>query len=108
MNKAARFAMTSMFALALSAGVGIAAGPGAAGRQANQQKRINHGLRNGSLTKGETLRLERNASRIHRSVKRDRADQGVFTPRERMKAQKQLNRQSRTIYRQKHDGQSRN
>ena len=107
MNRAGRFVMTSMLGLAFCAGVGLAAGPGVAGRQLNQQKRISQGVRSGELTKRETLRLERNAGRINRSVRRDRIDQGVFTPRERATAQKRLNRQSRAIYRQKNDGQRR-
>ena len=72
-----------------------------------QQKRIGHGVKSGELTKPEAVRLERNSARIHRSIRKDRVDQGVFTPRERAQAQRKLNRQSAAIARQTHDGQSR-
>jgi hypothetical protein len=88
-------------AVILSAGTAMAAGP--AKRQVNQQKRIAQGVRSGELTRGEVRGLQRNATRVQRSIVRDRRDQGVFTPRERAVAQKRLNRQSRAIYRQKHD-----
>ena len=88
--------------VALSAGTLFAAGP-----QLNQQKRIAQGVRSGELTRPEARHLERNAVRVHRSIKRDRLDGGEFIPRERAKAQKKLNRQSRAIYRQKHDNQDR-
>jgi hypothetical protein len=107
MNKIVNTLMVSGFALALSAGTLLAAGPGAAGRQVNQQKRIGQGVRSGELTRAEARHLERNAAQVHRSIKRDRRDGGEFTPRERVKAQKKLNRQSKAIYRQKHDDQSR-
>lgn len=100
--------MIGGFAAMLSAGILLAAGPGAAGRQINQQKRIAQGVRSGELTRPEARHLERNAARIHRSIRRDRRDGGAFTPRERAFAQKRLNRQSRAIYRQKHDRQDRN
>lgn len=64
-------------------------------------------MNSGELTPRETVRLERNSARIHRSIARDRRDGGVFTPRERAKAQKKLNKQSRAINRQKHDRQRR-
>jgi len=107
MKKWMQWTMTAMFAFALSAGVAEAGPKGVRSRQATQQKRIGHGVNNGELTKGETLRLQRNAGRIHRSIRRDRVDQGVFTPRERVKAQQKLNRQSRQIAKQKHDRQQR-
>ncbi len=106
MNKLLNGLMLAGLATALSVPA-FAAGPGAAGRQINQQKRIAQGARSGSLTRAETARLQSNAARIHRSVARDRRDQGVFTRRERALAQKRLNRQSRAIYRQKHDAQER-
>jgi hypothetical protein len=90
----------------LGAGLALAAG-GATGRQVDQQRRIAQGVRSGELTRPEARRLERNAARIHRSVVRDRVDGGVFTPRERAQAQSRLNKQSRAIYRQKHDQQFR-
>lgn len=103
MNKILSALTVCGFALALSAGTASAAG-----RQINQQKRIAQGVRGGELTRPEARRLERNAVRVHRTIKRDRLDQGIFTPRERAKAQMKLKRRSRAIYRQKHDAQDRN
>jgi len=103
MNKILSTLMVGGVAVALSAGSAFAAVP-----QVNQQKRIAQGVRSGELTRPEARRLEKNAARVHRSIKRDRRDGGVFTPRERVKAQKKLKRQSRSIYRQKHDRQDRN
>ena len=88
--------------LTLGAGLALAKGPVVQ----RQQSRIGQGINSGELTKRETLKLERNAARIHRSVVKDRHDGGVFTPRERAKAHRKLNRQSRAIYRQKHDSQT--
>lgn len=108
MKRFTRILSAAACVLTLGAGLALAAGANVKGRQIHQQRRIGQGVRNGELTRDETRRLERNAAVIHRSVVRDRIDGGVFTARERVKAQHRLNRQSRAIYRQKHDGQSRN
>jgi len=103
-----RFARTlSVAAVTLTVGTGLAMAGGATvkSRQIQQQRRIAQGARSGELTRPEARRLERNAAAIHRSVRRDRIDGGVFARRERAKAQRRLNQQSRAIYRQKHDGQ---
>lgn len=108
MKRIIQTALIAAFALTLGAGSALAANPGSVkNRQVRQQNRIAHGVRNGSLTPAETARLQRNAAFIHRSTKRDRIDGGVFTPAERAKAQNKLNKQSRAIARQKHDGQDR-
>ena len=107
MKKWMQWTMTAACAFALSVGMAQAGPRNVKDRQVTQQKRIGQGVRSGELTKAETLRLERNAARIRRSTVRDRKDQGVFTPRERVKAQKKLNRQSRAIAKQKHDRQER-
>jgi hypothetical protein len=99
--------MVAMGACTLTLGAGLALAGGVKGRQVQQQRRIAQGVRSGELTRAEARRVERNAARIHRSVVRDRVDGGVFTPRERAKAQRRLNKQSRAIYRQKHDAQFR-
>ena len=94
---------TMICALSLS-GVALAAPPTVKDRQQNQQQRIRQGARSGELTAGETVALQRGAARTRRSIAADRRDQGVFTPRERAKAQRKLDRQSRRIAAQKHDG----
>jgi hypothetical protein len=93
--------------LTLSAGMAMAAKPNVKNRQVAQTGRIRHGIANGSLTRPEARHLTTNQRRLHRSIVRDRVDGGAFTPRERVKAQHRLNRQSRSITRQKHDRQNR-
>jgi len=93
--------------LTVGAGMVLGGTPSAKNRQKVQQKRIEQGVENNSLTKAEALRLERNAAKIHRQTMRDRKDGGVFTPRERAKAQHRLNKQSKAIAKQKHDRQRR-
>jgi hypothetical protein len=76
-------------------------------RQRNQQKRIGEGVENGSLTPAETARLEKQEAAIHHEVKTERkANGGTLTPQERRQVTRQQNRESKRIYRQKHDGQN--
>ena len=75
-------------------------------RQRNQQKRIGEGVENGSLTPGETARLEKQEGAIHHEVKTERrANGGTLTAQERRQVNRQQNRESKRIYRQKHDAQ---
>ena len=75
-------------------------------RQRNQQKRIGEGVENGSLTAGEAARLEKQEAAIHNEVKDDRQDNGgKLTKQERRQVTRQQNRESKRIYRTKHDGQ---
>lgn len=75
-------------------------------RQRNQQKRIGEGVENGSLTPNETAHLEKQESAIHHEVKTDRqANGGTLTAQERRQVNRQQNRESKRIYRQKHDAQ---
>ena len=107
MRNVTRWLTVSFCTATLGAGLAFADHHGAANRQKRQQKRITQGVKSGELTKKETLKLEKNAAKIHRSVAKDRRDGGEFTPRERVKAQKRLNKQSCAIARQKHDKQKR-
>jgi len=93
--------------LTLSAGMALAAKPSVKNRQIAQIGRIRQGVASGSLTRPEVRRLTASQGRLHRPIVRDRVDGGVFTPRERVKAHHRLNRQSRSIARQKHDRQNR-
>jgi hypothetical protein len=75
-------------------------------RQRNQQKRIGEGVENGSLTPAETARLEKQEAAIHHEVKTERkANGGTLTAQERRQVNRQQNRESKRIYRQKHDAQ---
>lgn len=98
-------AMTCLTALPLAA----QAGPrdhGVNARQHNQQHRIVQGIRSGELTRGETRRLQTQQGFIRHKEQQFRAD-GSLTGAERSELQHDLNRSSRSIYNQKHDGQQR-
>jgi len=76
-------------------------------RRQNQQQRIGRGVENGSLTHGETARLERQQRSIRKQVRRDRNDGAGYTAKERAKTQSRLNNASRDINRLKHNGRVR-
>jgi len=74
-------------------------------RAENQQDRIAQGIKSGQLTAGEASHLENNESKINREVRNDRAaNGGKLTPQEKAKVNRQQNRESRQIYRDKHNG----
>lgn len=107
MTRITRWITLAACTLTISAGMGLATKPTVKNRQIAQTGRIRNGIANGSLTRPEVRRLTANQAQLHRSIIRDRVDGGAFTPRERVKAQHRLNRQSRSIARQKHDRQNR-
>jgi len=76
-------------------------------RQRNQQERIGQGAESGSLAPGETSHLEKQEAAIHHEVKTDRrANGGTLTAQERRRVNRQQNRESRRIYRDKHNGKT--
>lgn len=76
-------------------------------RKEKQQKRIAKGVENGSLTAGETARIEHNESKINKEVRRDRkANGGNLTNKEKARVNRQQNKVSKEIYNQKHDDQT--
>jgi len=77
-------------------------------RQRNQQERIRQGVRSGELTGVEAARLRRQEAQIKLNEARARQSGGEFTPQERARIQRQLDRESQNIYKQKHDAQDRN
>ena len=101
--------MRTIFLLAAALGVAaVAAAPAEAGinqRQAHQQQRIARGVASGQLTARETYRLERQEGRIAAYEARSRADGGGLSPRERARIAHMQDRESRRIYRQRHDAQ---
>lgn len=72
-------------------------------REANQQRRINQGVRSGSLSPRETYRLQRQQANLNAQESRFKSD-GRFTRRERSIVRHRLDRSSRAIYRAKHNG----
>jgi hypothetical protein len=73
-------------------------------RKENQQQRIGNGVKNGSLTAGETAHLERKEAGLNHEIRRDRSqDGGHLTNREKGQINRQQNRLNRDIYRDKHN-----
>jgi hypothetical protein len=74
-------------------------------RQANQERRIEQGEKSGALTQKEAARLEKGQARVDRMESKAAAD-GKVTARERARIEKAQNRESKKIYREKHDKQT--
>ena len=93
--------MLTLLSIAAVAGADPAM-PRADRREARQEQRIDQGIKSGQLTRGETRRLDRGEGHIARIEARDKRN-GVVTGRERAHLQRVENRQSRRIYRLKHN-----
>lgn len=76
--------------------------PGIERRDAWQDQRIHNGMRDGSLTRGETNRLQNGQDRINRYEAHARSD-GVVTPHERGRVDQMQNNESRRIYDARHN-----
>ena len=75
-------------------------------REEHQQDRIANGIQNGSLNPAEAARLERGEARLaHREAVDLAAHNGHLTKPEQRRLNRQQNRLSARIYRQKHDAQ---
>jgi len=73
-------------------------------REQNQQNRIANGIKSGQLTPGETVRLEEKENRLVRNEKRDMAkDGGHLTKKDQAQLNREANRVSKDIYRDKHN-----
>jgi hypothetical protein len=103
MRKTVRLFIAVVFVLGLSA-VSMA---GINRREYREQQRINQGIRSGELTRREAGRLEAGLARIRTDERFARMSGGGISPRERARLDREINRESRAIYRQKHDGQER-
>jgi hypothetical protein len=75
-------------------------------RQANQQRRIRQGIKSGQLTRREASRLEAREGRLEARKLEDKA-KGPLTRKERAQLNRVANRDSRAIYRLKHNGKVR-
>jgi hypothetical protein len=75
-------------------------------RNVNQERRIERGIQSGQLTNREAGKLERGQARVDRAEARAGAD-GRVSANEQRRIQKGENRQSKRIYREKHDAQKR-
>ncbi|MBI3374174.1 MAG: hypothetical protein HY017_20805 [Betaproteobacteria bacterium] len=73
-------------------------------RQANQERRIEQGVKSGQLTTKEAARLEKGQARVQKMENKASAD-GKVTKKERAKIEHAQDQQSRKIAREKHDKQ---
>jgi Tfp pilus assembly protein FimT len=73
-------------------------------RQQNQERRIEQGAKSGALNKREAARLEKGQARVQRMEDKAAAD-GKVGAKERVRIERAQDKQSRRIYRQKHDQQ---
>jgi len=74
-------------------------------RAENQQDRIAQGVKSEQLTAGETANLENKEAKINKEVRNDRkANGGKLTRQEKRQVNRQQNKMSRQIYRDKHNG----
>ncbi len=82
-------------------------GMGVNARQDRQQNRINQGVHSGQLTGRETSNIEHNETTIHNEARSDRAaNGGRLTGAEHNQIEHQQNRESRQIYRDKHNART--
>ena len=74
-------------------------------RKENQQDRIAQGVKNGSLTAGETANLEHKEANLNKQIRAERkANGGNLTNNQKAQVNREQNRLSRNIYRDKHNG----
>jgi len=76
-------------------------------RQANQERRIEQGVRSGQLTRREAARLERGQARIRQMEQQALAD-GHISRRERAAIDREQEKQNQLIARLKHNDRARN
>ncbi|HME05832.1 MAG TPA: hypothetical protein VKG25_02235 [Bryobacteraceae bacterium] len=73
-------------------------------RKENQQDRIAQGVKSGSLSPRETANLEHKEANLNKEIRSDRrANGGNLTNNEKAQVNRQQNRLSRNIYRDKHN-----
>jgi tellurite resistance protein len=99
--------VTTLAALLAAVALPVAAQtntPGVDQRQANQEARIQQGVKSGQLTPKEAAKLEKGQAKVQVAEDKAKAD-GKVTPKERAKLAKMQNKQGKKIYKQKHDEQ---
>ena len=102
------FLFSTAAALLLTAGVATAQTrtPVINGREQNQRARIRQGVASGELNHREAARMRGREAGLTAEKRAMKAD-GHVTPQERQDLRHAENKDSRAIYRQKHDGQVR-
>jgi|GEM_PF-1289359 len=73
-------------------------------REANQQQRTANGLRSGQMTSGEAARTNRRQAGVDQQVHNERtANGGALNARQKQQANREQNRNSKQIYKEKHN-----
>jgi|SRR6185437_5111187 len=105
LSKATKFVVAVAAGLAFTVAAGAQSNdPSIAQRKENQQDRISQGVKSGQLTAGETGHLEKKEAGINRETRNMRAaDGGKLTPADKRIVNRQQNKVSRQIYRDKHN-----
>ncbi len=76
-------------------------------RKENQQDRIAQGVKSGQLTAHETAKLENKEAKLNKETREMREDNGgKLTAKDKRIVNRQQNKLSRQIYRQKFDAQT--
>ena len=76
-------------------------------RQRNQQERVAQGIKSGQMTAGEASHMEGREAAVNHEIHNDRAaNGGKLTGQERAQINHQQNRNSRAVYRKKHNGRA--
>jgi hypothetical protein len=100
--------LTTLSALTIPAFAQVPANPGATPRIEqrldNQERRIEQGEQSGALTTREAGRMEARQAKTEADLAAAKSD-GKVTSAERQHLRREENRNSRAIYRQKHDRQ---
>ncbi len=101
--KTSKIVLMALFVLmAWSSVLSQAQTPRVDARERRQQKRIEQGVKSGELTPAETRRLEAREGKIKADEMQAKSD-GKVTKFERRKLNREQNRESRAIYRKKHN-----
>lgn len=74
-------------------------------RQERQQKRIQQGVEEGSLTKKEAVKLEAKQAKLAKDIREEKRDGGKLTAKEKYRINEKQDKLSKEIYREKHDAQ---
>ena len=95
-----------MFATAFAQSAPAASSPGYQhfrARQMNQSRRINQGLRSGSLSRSQAGQLRRGDRGIAAQARAEkRAQGGTLSQAQRSQVHQEMNQESRRIYNEKH------
>ncbi len=96
-----------LVAIALVLGLGISSADAQVKQRAhNQHHRIKQGVKSGELTKREAQDLREDHKELHQDVKLAKSD-GKITAGERKIIKKEARKDSREIYRKKHNNRDR-